>query len=307
FEEENLFTEVFIFSISGFLLCKEVRDYELFLSILKKYSYFIVSISGVVLLFARVGSAYMGFSYAILLYILTLLYYGFFKGDKAAFIAGIIGSLIDIAGGTRGSLLCLFALFIGFLIFSKKWKICIVLCFSVLLIALNINPIVNLLYSITTSLGISSRILEALLGTNMSSISFTNGRTTITNVAFDLIKENTLGYGYLGERAYLNDRVWWFTTDGYAHNIFLEIILQFGIFFGFLLIVALIYLIFNFAIKFNANNAAFSIGIIYMCYCVHLMVSRSYTTTFEFWFLLGLLLQYNWKKLKFGGTSTWSI
>lgn len=288
-KNEKLFSNVFFYGLTGMILMQMVEDYTAFLKTLRFTGYVVVIYSTAIVLFGSIGSGYMGFSYAILLYIITLLYCGLFQKNNLSLLFGFVGTIVNIFGGTRGSLLCLFALLVAFLLFSKRWKLMVLLlCLSVVL-ALNYNRILHYTSDILGLLEVDSRIIEAILGTKMSSLSDANGRISILNVSLNLICENwLLGYGFLGERAYINSGIWWFTTNGYAHNFVIEILLQFGLIVGSAILLMLIYRLVYFIRRFE-NNSRCGIIMIFICYCVHLAVSRSYTTTFEFWCLIGLL------------------
>ena len=291
-DNENLFSNIFIYGLTGFILMQMVEDYAVFFKTLRLIGYGVVIYSTVIVLYGSIGTGYMGFSYAILLYVIALLYSGLFQKNNLSLLFGIVGTIVNISGGTRGSLLSLFALLLAFLLFSKRWKLVVLfLCLSAIF-TLNFSRILQYASEIMRVMGFNSRIVGAILGTEMSSLSDANGRISILNVSLELILKNWLfGYGFLGERAYINSRIWWFTTNGYAHNLVIEILLQFGIIVGSALLFMFVYKIVYYIRRFE-NNSMCGIIMIFLCYCVHLAVSRSYATTFEFWCLLGLLWRY---------------
>ena len=229
YKGESLWSSVFVFSATALLLIPEIKDFSLFLGIYKYYSIAIVIYATIILVFRNIGSSYMGFSYSMLLCVLILFYLGLFKNDRLSILFSVLGIAVDIAGGTRGSIICILAMILSFLVLSKKWKECFLILFMALIIAFNFDSILNRVSLILNYLNIDSRIVDALYSTNMSGITFANGRLSITNACIELIKNNPLGYGFLGERAPLNSKIWWFGTDGYAHNIFIEFILQYGV------------------------------------------------------------------------------
>ena len=288
-KSENLVHNIFISGLSGFLLYRCVENYNLLYEAFKKISYLVISYATIIVLTSQIGTAYMGFSYAILVFILLALYDGFFGRNKVALLFGIIGVIVNILGGTRGSILCMAAFLLFFLLFSKRYKIVFFASFLGCAFFICYDKILNFFTELASSLGIKSRIIDALSGLNMNSIAYTNGRTSITNASLELIKSNPFGYGFLGERAQLNNAIYWFTTNGYAHNIFLEIVLQFGIVFGTVIVIFMIYKIIRFLLHFDYRERNMALAIVFLCYCVSLIVSRSYTTTFEFWAFWGIL------------------
>lgn len=286
---ENLISSVFISGLSGFLLYRCIANYDTLYEAFKKISYLVISYATIIVLTSQIGTAYMGFSYAILVFILFALYDGLFKKNKVTLLFGMIGSIVNILGGTRGSILCIAAFLLFFLIFSKRYKIVLFASVLGILFISFYNKILALFTELANTIGIKSRIIDALSGLNMNSIAYANGRTSITDVSLELIKRNPLGYGFLGERSQLNGAIYWFTTNGYAHNIFLELILQFGVVLGSVIIVFMIYKIVWFLIHFDYRKSNMALAIVFLCYCINLFVSRSYTTTFEFWAFWGIL------------------
>lgn len=286
---ENLINGIFISGLSGFLLYRCVENYDLLYNVFKKVGYLVISYATVIVLTTQIGTAYMGFSYAILVFILLELYDGLFEKNMFSLAFGIIGTVVNILGGTRGSILCIATFLLIFLLFSKRYKIVLFVSILGFTFFLCYDKILALFTELASTLGVESRIIDALSGLNMNSIAYTNGRTSITDVSLELIKSNPLGYGFLGERAQLNDAIYWFTTNGYAHNIFLELILQFGVIIGTVIIIFMIYKIIRFLIYYDYREKNMALAIVFLCYCVNLFVSRSYTTTFEFWAFWGIL------------------
>lgn len=286
---ENLVRSVFISGMSGFLLYRCVENYDILYEAFEKISYLVISYATIIVLTSQIGTAYMGFSYAILVFILFALYDGLFRRNKIALLFGVAGTVVNILGGTRGSILCIATFLFLFLLFSKRYKI----VFSALILGISFfvcyDKILTFFTELANTIGINSRIIDALSGLNMNNIAYTNGRASITDVSVELIKSNPLGYGFLGERAQLNNAIYWFKTNGYAHNIFLELILQFGAVLGTVIIILMICKIIQFLIHFDYRKNNMALAMVFLCYCVNLFVSRSYTTTFEFWAFWGIL------------------
>lgn len=286
---ENLVRSVFISGMSGFLLYRCVENYDILYEAFEKISYLVISYATIIVLTSQIGTAYMGFSYAILVFILFALYDGLFRRNKVALLFGVVGTVVNILGGTRGSILCIATFLLLFLLFSKRYKIVLFALILGISFFVCYDKILTLFMELANTIGINSRIIDALSGLNMNSIAYTNGRTSITDVSVELIKSNPLGYGFLGERAQLNNAIYWFKTNGYAHNIFLELILQFGVVFGTVIIILMICKIIRFLMHFDYRKKNMALAIVFLCYCVNLFVSRSYTTTFEFWAFWGIL------------------
>ena len=288
--EEGLFLGVFFYAMIAYPLLRIVDDWDAFYHVLRKFAYAVVAYGTIILVTSTVGSAYMGFSYAILLYVLVLLYDGIFKKNKVSLVFGIVGTIVNVLGGTRGSLISIGFIILCFFVYERKWKRVAFLASIIILLYLVYDHLFEYMSDLASALGVNSRTLSALKGINMDSLTYGNGRETITKVSFALISQNLLGYGFLGERAPICNSIWWFGTNGYAHNLFLEIVLQFGVFFGAILILLLIFgIIKTFSIK-NQDKNVFSFFVIFLSYNLHLLVSRSYTTTFQFWAMIAILV-----------------
>ena len=137
---------------------------------------------------------------------------------------------------------------------------------------------------IINSFNDSNRITQRLEQDNMFE---DDSRNTLITNSLALIIEHPFGMGIGQERAALSDNyqddVGW-----YPHNLFLEVLLHYGIIIGVIIIVFLIYLMYISFIK-NKNDITrniwlmlFSIGF------MPLMFSGSYTNWPLFWLFLGL-------------------
>lgn len=100
------------------------------------------------------------------------------------------------------------------------------------------------------------------------------------------------GIGIGGDRYILN--------GAYSHNIFIEIIANFGIFIGGIIIILIFICIIKALLQKNSLN--YSIIAIWLCIgFVHFMVSNSYIVDMRFWIFLGVLLNIEWINPKMKG------
>ena len=76
-----------------------------------------------------------------------------------------------------------------------------------------------------TRLGVSSRFLQKLVNGTLSNDS---GRSVIWKAALDMIRENLFGYGAMGSQHVISRYI----VAGYPHSVVLEILIDFGVFFG---------------------------------------------------------------------------
>lgn len=222
-----------IFNISAYILTRNLKNYKILYEIMKKFSIVVILVSFIIFLFdLSLGTTvqYMVFSYNMLPHSLFLLFV-LFEEKKIIFgCIGVLGSILIFIGGARGpALITLVSLFI-FLTFKnenfigkiKKLTIGIVILIVVIIYFENI---LNILYDFLLDIGYNSRTLLKLLE---NSFLDSSGRNIIYR---NLIKSfNIAGYGIYGDRALIGT---------YAHNIFIEIIIDYGVIIGIPLILIL--------------------------------------------------------------------
>jgi O-antigen ligase len=192
-----------------------------------------------------------------------------------------LSSIIIISFGSRGALLCLIIyVFLRFYIYTKNknLKIVFLKLFLALLIIfgiLNINGIIVFLNNMLISIGINSRTLYLFLN-NFDHLS---GRNEIYELILGYISKQSLfgsGIGY--DRVLLN--------GAYSHNLFLEMIINFGLIVGVLMFVILFIMTIFASVRDIANKDNL-ITILIILGLVYLTFSGSYLTDITFWIFLG--------------------
>jgi len=146
-------------------------------------------------------------------------------------LAGI--SIIEIIlGGSRGPLLYIAVMAILLFLRYRKTiniKIRALMTLLIVLLAgiclvLGIEGSVVLLGTILSKvLGTSSRTVQTLLGGTSSALD-SSGRDQLYAIALNMIKNGFWGYGAYGDRYVIGQTFW----VGYSHNLFLEILIDFG-------------------------------------------------------------------------------
>lgn len=183
--------------------------------------------------------------------------------------------------GNRGSMLC-YIIFVALYFLSnsgrtiKSWMWLIgIVCMIIFL--LFFNEIVLSLAYITEQLGFSLRIFEKIMD---GEILDSSGRDALLSTAADAIFQKPfLGYGITGDRVILGGI--------YVHNIFLEILLAFGLSGGIILILA-IFLIVIKAYRQTADRDLRAILLIFVsCGLFPLFLSSTYLDWPKFFLLLG--------------------
>ncbi len=231
----------------------------------------------------------MVFSYLLLVPIVILTYKLVFI--KFKFIDGIL-IILAIAAiltvGSRGPLLA-YLIYIMLLILNyflkRKIKIkALVAMFTAqalfFILAFNINELLTILDKFLFKYGIQSRTLYLLMSDN---IDFSTGRLEIfTNTISYIIQRPILGYGIVGDRVFLNGT--------YPHNIFLELIAQFGVAIGGL-IISIFVICWIKGLFFNKNKTEQHLAIIFAgTGLISLFYSGSYLTSSNYWLFMGICI-----------------
>lgn len=264
--------------IPSFLCLTVVYDYDIVERTLYIISWFVMVLvlfyifgffTGVV----SITSYNMAFSFACVLPFVAFYSHREYYDRIVCFVLFIL----VIAIGARGAALCMASYVVYDLFqYKSKWRfllLVVIVAFIVLLPLLN-----SWLYSI----GISSRTLDMLLSGEITSDS---GRSSIRKYFINqLVEHPFFGIGLFGDR--LLDDV------PYCHNVLLEIILDFGIpIGGLLLFVGLIKLI---SIYFHSDSDNRNILVGYFCaLMLPLMTSGSYLISSNFAIFLGLCFLIN--------------
>jgi len=259
----------------GTILGAHVTDYELFEK--KLYNYSIVS--GILMVISFViyhfilevtwGSAAMGLSYMALIPCVSVFYCVLLKFDLKKFILLILLIAIISIEGSRGPLLGVMVLpFLALLSnVNKKNTIRFIISF-VLLFSLFLyffEDIMDYLLGITLRFRFDAKILNSIA---TSQLLDPHGRDIIWSQMKNIILNNPLGIGYLGERPLIGT---------YSHNIIIEMLADFRLIIGpIILIILASMLIYKLVIaNYNKKNV---IIIILCAFILKLFLSGSFWT-----------------------------
>lgn len=217
--------------------------------------------------------------------------------NKTSILISILSIMYLLMLGTRGPFLCL-AVFVGIMLLKKygmsKTVISATVAIAIVAIAFESNFVQMRMLNLAKNLeeyGFSSRIVTMLVSRNITDA---NGRNSIKETLLSDIenepfqirglfadREATKGlYDYEYHTIYANGT--------YAHNLIIELIYDWGILIGGVLILSLFYGAFKLFYKVDKEKS-FIVGI-YICLgIVHLLISGSYLENRDFFFLIGLM------------------
>jgi O-antigen ligase len=234
---------------------------------------------------SEIGIYSMSLSYYLLLPALLYLDKLFSKFEISIFLLFVLTLLIIIIFGSRGPLVALLSFFIIRIIrIDRSNKVSqivyhsLIVLFS-LILAINFRSILIKFNEFLNDFGIRSRTVTLFLSDALN----TSGRDVIYRVALDRIAAQPFfGYGLTGDRVFI-DRLY------YAHNIFLEITLNFGLLIGIPIVMFVLYIILVSIFSYTDLRSN-TVLIWFALSFVPLMFSGSWILDTNFWILLGFCL-----------------
>ena len=197
----------------------------------------------------------------------------------------VLSAYVILAYGSRGPLLGIFMFFImkyGTMFLPRKdisvaKKFCVTVLVIVVMLILytNFTKILLTFSGYLDTVGISSRTISRFLtGAAIDD----NGRLALFSMAIDKI--NVLGHGPFSDQFY-------FGQGNYVHNFVIEILFDFGMLGGTLILVVLIYKFVK-VLKQAPYSPWFEIFAVLFSYCFgRLLFSGTFWTETSFWMLLG--------------------
>ena len=208
-----------------------------------------------------------------------------------------MGLLLMLSMGARGPIVA-FALFvIGYAFLFKRYKhpfrSRLLLLGGGGLIVLFVENIIKFLIGVTSSLGMNTRVYEMFLGSEMVS-------TETRDWIYDAIANEFINYPVFGNGFFYDRTLFGMEEDSYAHNVFLEIYLDFGFYIGTALFIIFFgMMIWSLKKQWGSNVCPMLFGL-FCGYFVMFFFSESIFRTPTFWFFLGVLVstfRYNYQKI----------
>ena len=267
-----------------------IKDLNILYDDFSKISLLIFLFSLLIVFVNKIDNSYnMRYSYilSIALYFHTIDFFKFKKIKNIIII--LIEFLLILFYGSRGPLLCYTIFFLAFIMFeNKKTSIKLLFSFIIAYFILNINNILLLISNLVDKLNISSRTLYLLI----NDFKHSSGRDLINVKVIEIIKDHlTVGVGIAGEFKYMND---------YPHNIFLDLILHWGIIFGSIFIGMIICIITKALLL--AKEKERYVLLVFISYgLIALLFSGTYLSWDGFYILMGICLRiiFNKRKVKY--------
>ncbi len=206
-------------------------------------------------------------------------------------ICSLTAFVIILLAGSRGPMICLGAAFLLFEIYrftrirtpSGKLLALFAVGMVVLIVVIIGLPVISMGFiRLLSSLNIDSRTVEKLLAGEIMNDS---GRSNIYEISRNMIRNGgPFGYGFYGDR-YVIGRTWHY---GYPHSIFYEILIEYGVLLGGVLIAIFAFLFLRMLFRCR-DDSWMLLLIVFFCSSIKLMLSDSFWYYWPFWGLLGVL------------------
>lgn len=227
----------------------------------------------------------LSFGYDVLLFALMFLFAALNDHKKTDIAAACISIAMILLGGSRGPILDI-GIFVVLYVYSrimdspKKYKIITLIVIGGSILMMTYKRI--LLFAAVTldKMGISSRFITMMVEGDVSN---DNGREEIWNTAIGMIRQKPLGWGAMGTRHVIGNIIF----VGHPHQVFLELLVDFGVIFGSALILLLI--IGSARIILNKDLGKWhGIYIVFFARACQLLMSLTFWHSIGLWSLLAI-------------------
>ncbi|WP_373598215.1 O-antigen ligase family protein [Paraclostridium bifermentans] len=278
---------MFFMCIPSYIYISSIKDIKIFERYIRISSNIICIMGTIISIMVFTGNVFIGpYSMSLSYYMLfpAIIYISNTIENRkfSDFICFIISLVSIISLGSRGALMCIISFIVLKLIKIRKKYTFKEITF-VTIVILSIIPCIisykNIIIFIRDAfykLGIQSRTIELILREDI----YLSGRDSIYNELLrELYEKPILGLGIGADRK---------IESGYAHNIFIEILCNYGSIIGLIIIISLIIIIIRSLIVSNGNDYNVVIFWISVGF-IHLLVSGSYLIEIKFWIMLGII------------------
>lgn len=181
----------------------------------------------------------LSIGYHLLLFTLVYIYCAL-ENKKIIDVAGaVLGTIMILVAGSRGPFLDIGIFFIIYTLVrisnSKQKAQIIIVLSSLLVFSLAFGTRILMIISrVLNNYGVNPRFINTLIEGNIADSS---SRDEIWAAALSMIKENPFGYGAMGSRPVMFQYIY----VAHPHQVFLEILIDFGVLWGSIIILWLVF------------------------------------------------------------------
>lgn len=286
--QKELVFPLYFMCLPAFIYSSAVRDWEVLKEIMTKASYVVFSIGallGLLIVFGRasIGAYSQSFSYYLLLPAVMSTNEFLDTVSLKSIVLALISFLLMLALGSRGAIMCI-CVFIMLSLLRRPKTLrhaqiiaYLLIVMAAIVIGLCFDELLMYMQGLLSKFGLRSRNISLFLRPDV----YLSGRDSYySEVIARIIDHPFAGLGIAGDRYILG--------GSYVHNIFIEILANYGVVIGMLVILGLLVLQLRFC--FCGNEQQYEMFSVWVSIgFVPLLVSGSYLTEMTFWILLGLM------------------
>lgn len=234
------------------------------------------------------GGDYQTAAYSIIVGLISTYYLALRNRKKIDVFLSILGTLILMVCGSRGIFVSLIFFWAIYFISqtSNKQKIAIVLSVAIASLFFSFKEIIAPVASVAESFGFSTHLTDALA---QGAVFEDESRELLYAGFWALIWQEPLGYGIMGDR-YISYFTGIFWKPIYPHNIFLELMVDFGYVIGIVLSLFLVYYIFKNVLFSKNRKYMMTLLVLTSTSLIKLFFASSFWIDQMFFMLIGALV-----------------
>ena len=226
---------------------------------------------------------YMSEAYRLLPHICLVIYYAINKPRVLNIALSLIGLIMLISYGNRGTVLLVALFIVACLFFFRTYKhkgiIRFLLITPMALLVAFSDHILLWLVEIVGNMGMSTRAIDLFLE---GEFFLSESRNNLKDIMWIGIMEKPIfGYGIAGDRC---------LVPLYAHDILYEMWASFGLLFGTIIIIGIVVLIYRAIKRTNSEKSKVFIWLLVCCSFIKLFISSTYLNEPLFFLMLGMCL-----------------
>lgn len=280
------------FLFFGYYFIKENFGLSIFLPIARIQLILAIIVQLLIFLFGSSYDVYNGnyqvAAYALMCGLISTYYLSLKEKNYLDIFLSIIGTILLIIVGSRAVFVALVFFWVMYFFMNKSVSANITVFLIIILFftVIDIQSLLRPLRQLATSLNISTHLVDALLS---GGIFEDDSRVDLFAGFWDLAKEKPFGYGVMGDR-YISFQTGLFRKPIYPHNIFMEILVQFGYLGGSVLIIWFLNRFIHGLFLNDSVSYRMAVLIISSVSLIKLMFASSFWMDRMFFMLLGILL-----------------
>lgn len=227
----------------------------------------------------------VAFGYRVLPVALLFLYCALKEKRLSDLVVSVVCIFLILVAGSRGPILFVGVFVVLYILTNlassgRKWIAIALIAAGSIGLYLVYEPLIMMLTDLLAKAGLSSRFLTKLIE---GTISTDSGRSVIWNAAVKMIRAKPFGYGFMGSRHVITRLIY----AGYPHSIVLEMLIDFGVVFGGLILAVI--LIGSLRILFHKRERRWKgVYLIYFSAACGLLISLTFWSEATFWMCLGI-------------------